>query len=44
MTQEEKEALKLWLNEQIAKHKGFSLIYWGMRCAFRKVIQKVDTL
>lgn len=44
MTQEDKEYLKQWLREQIDKHKGFSLIYWGMRCAFRKVIQKIDTL
>lgn len=44
MTQEDKKLLKKWLTEQIDKRKGPSLIYWGMRCAFRKVIQKIDTL
>lgn len=44
MTQEEKEYLKQWLRKQIDKRKRFSLIYWGMRCAFRKVIRKIDTL
>ena len=44
MTQEEKESLKQWLKEQIDKHKGVSLIYWGMRCAFRKVIEKIESL
>ena len=44
MTQEEKQVLKDWIYEQINKRKGISLIYWGMRCAFRKVIQKIDSL
>ena len=44
MIPEDKQILKQWLNEQIAKHKGFSPISWGMRCAFKQVVRKIDTL
>ena len=44
-----KDALMEWLDDSIEKRKNrglfhFSLIYWGMRTAFGKVIDKLNSM